>query len=259
MSWLGAALKGTPTAVMVAATVAMAGATATIAYYAREGLEVVAPIAENTRLRNEKALLLDEMKKVSARLKAAEPDLRQQDEALHAALLAIPNPPHADAPDGAGDEANVVLRQVGTPATPAFEILDHLDLGELRGWIDMKRAAKVSGARFAFLMGELVNLEFALVRFALDRLAAEGFKPVVPPILVREAAMYGTGFYPAARNEISRQLGELDGQMDELRDDLRTAAQRIAHPELTAATDATQQRIFDVFVEAVQRLRDGAR
>jgi seryl-tRNA synthetase len=150
----------------------------------------------------EKALLLDEMKKVSARLKAAEPDLRQQDEALHAALLAIPNPPHADAPDGAGDEANVVLRQVGTPATPAFEILDHLDLGELRGWIDMKRAAKVSGARFAFLMGELVNLEFALVRFALDRLAAEGFKPVVPPILVREAAMYGTGFFPADRNEI---------------------------------------------------------
>ncbi len=150
----------------------------------------------------EKAQLLDEMKQVATRLKAAEPDLRQQDEALRTALLAIPNPPHADAPDGAGDEANVVLRQVGIPAKPTFEVLDHLDLGELRGWIDVKRAAKVSGARFAYLLGELVNLEFALVRFALDRLSAEGFKPVVPPILVREAAMYGTGFFPADRNEI---------------------------------------------------------
>jgi seryl-tRNA synthetase len=151
---------------------------------------------------SEKEQLLEEMKTLAARLKAAEPDLRQKEEALHAALLAIPNPPHADAPDGAGDDASVVVREVGKPVVPAFEILDHQDLGELRGWIDVKRAAKVSGARFAYLMGDLVDLEFALIRFAMDQLKDAGYLPVVPPILVREAAMYGTGFFPADRNEI---------------------------------------------------------
>lgn len=150
----------------------------------------------------EKAEVLADMKRVAARLKEAEPDLRQLEDELRLALLRIPNPPHEDVPDGAGDDANVVLRQVGEPRRTSFEILDHLDLGEARGWIDVKRAARTSGSRFAYLMGELVELEFALVRFAMDRLIAAGFKPVVPPILVREAAMYGTGFFPADRNEI---------------------------------------------------------
>lgn len=156
----------------------------------------------------EKAEVLAAMKSVAARLKKGEPDLRQQEEALHLALLRIPNPPHADVPDGAGDDANVVLRQVGEPAKASFELLDHLDLGEARGWIDVKRAARTSGSRFAYLMGELVELEFALVRFAMDRLIAAGFKLVVPPIVVREAAMYGTGFFPADRNEIYKIEGE---------------------------------------------------
>src|SRR5213078_4527806 len=73
---------------------------------------------------------------------------------------------------------------------------DHLALAEVYGWIDLERAAKVSGARFAYRIGDVALLELALYRFALDRLVTRGFTPVLPPVLVREEAMYGTGFFP---------------------------------------------------------------
>ncbi len=157
---------------------------------------------------DEKEALLAQMKEVAADLKGREPELRRLEEELDGALRVIPNPPDPSAPDGAGEEANVVVRTVGEPTRHPFKVLDHLDLGEARGWIDVKRAARASGARFAYLLGEMVDLELALVRFAMDRLQAEGFRPVVPPILVREAAMYGTGFFPADRNEIYKIEGE---------------------------------------------------
>jgi seryl-tRNA synthetase len=79
---------------------------------------------------------------------------------------------------------------------------DHVALaGDL---IDMETAARVSGARFAYLKGDLVLLELALVRYALERARAEGFEPVVPPVLVRERALYGTGFLPDTEQQIYR-------------------------------------------------------
>jgi seryl-tRNA synthetase len=83
-----------------------------------------------------------------------------------------------------------------------FEPLDHLDLAQRHRWIEMEAAAETSGSRFAFLMGDLAMLEFALVRFAMERVRSEGFKPTVPPVLVRERALYGTGFFPAEREMI---------------------------------------------------------
>src|SRR5204863_6556853 len=77
---------------------------------------------------------------------------------------------------------------------------DHLELAGPR--IDMEHAAKVSGSRFAYLRGELVLLELALVRFAFERVQAEGFEPVIPPALVRERALYGTGFLPDTEQQI---------------------------------------------------------
>jgi len=156
----------------------------------------------------ERGALLAEMKALAASLKKGEPELRRREEELQEALELIPNPPDPSAPDGAGEEENTVLKTVGDPRSFPFEPLDHLDLGEERGWIDVKRAARAAGARFAYLLGDLVDLEMALVRFALDTLKEEGFQPVVPPILVREAAMYGTGFFPADRNEIYKIEGE---------------------------------------------------
>ena len=150
----------------------------------------------------EKAAALAEVKEIAARLREQEPDMRETEEQLHSALVRIPNPPDPEAPDGIGEEDNLVLHHVGQPPEFGFAPRDHLEIGEARDWIDVPRAARASGSRFAYLKGALVEVEFALVRLALDHLIAKGFQPVVPPILVREAAMYGTGFFPADRNEI---------------------------------------------------------
>jgi seryl-tRNA synthetase len=113
---------------------------------------------------------------------------RQRDETL----ASLPNLPTDDSPDE--DE---VLKEVGEAGTTGK---DHL---ELAGWrIDMEHGARVSGSRFAYLRGELVLLEFALVRYALGRLLEEGHEPVVPPVLVRERALYGTGFLPDTEQQL---------------------------------------------------------
>jgi seryl-tRNA synthetase len=116
-------------------------------------------------------------------------------------LLEIPNLVLDDVPDG-GEDDSVVLRLVGEPPTFDFEPKDHLDLGLALDVIDMERAAKVSGSRFAYLKGDLVLLQFALVRYGLDIIGAKGFVPVIPPVLVREEAMYGTGFFPTDRAQV---------------------------------------------------------
>ena len=83
-----------------------------------------------------------------------------------------------------------------------FEPLDHLDLAQRHGWIEMEVAAETSGSRFAYLLGDLVMLEFSLVRFAMERLRAAGFQPAIPPVLVREQALFGTGYFPGEREMI---------------------------------------------------------
>jgi seryl-tRNA synthetase len=111
---------------------------------------------------------------------------------LDAALAALPNLPAHDAPD-----QDMVLREVGEAGATGR---DHL---ELAGWrIDMERAARVSGSRFAYLRGELVLLELALVRYAMEKVMAEGFEPVIPPVLVRPQALYGTGMLPDTEQQL---------------------------------------------------------
>jgi seryl-tRNA synthetase len=109
-----------------------------------------------------------------------------------AALAALPNLPDEDAPP-----EDTVLREVGESGRTGR---DHLELAGPR--IDMETAARVSGSRFAYLKGDLVMLEFALVRYALEVAREHGFEPVVPPVLVREPALYGTGFLPDTEQQI---------------------------------------------------------
>jgi len=116
----------------------------------------------------------------------------------------VPNPPDPSVPDGVSEDDAVEVRRVGEPPSFSFEPRDHLELAAGRGWIDLERAARVSGARFAYRLGEAALLELALYRFALDRLVAKGFVPVLPPVLVREEAMYGTGFLPTDEVNIYR-------------------------------------------------------
>ena len=104
--------------------------------------------------------------------------------------------PHECAPDGFTDEDAVEVRRHGEPPRFDFEPKDHVTLGEPLGVLDIERGARTSGSRFVYLMGDIVHIQFALVRHALDILTAKGFLPVIPPVLVREEAMYGTGFLP---------------------------------------------------------------
>ncbi len=112
----------------------------------------------------------------------------------------MPNPPDPSAPDGATEDDAEEIRRVGEPPQFSFEPRDHLELAP----IDMERAARISGSRFAYRVGDAALLELALYRFALDRVAAAGFTPVLPPVLVREEAMYGTGFLPTDEVNIYR-------------------------------------------------------
>jgi seryl-tRNA synthetase len=134
-------------------------------------------------------------------LKQVKEDLRRLEEELSAAearrdelLQRVPNPPHESVPDGDTEEDAREERRVGEPGAEGPE---HLELG----WFDMERGARLSGSRFGYIVGDAALLALALYRWALDRVAAEGFTPVLPPVLVREEAMYGTGFFPAERNE----------------------------------------------------------
>ena len=141
------------------------------------------------------------MRALGDTIKEREASLADVEERLRTMLLEIPNLPLAGVPDG-GEEDSVVLRTVGEPAAFDFEPKDHLDLGTALDVIDMERGAKVSGSRFAYLKGDLVMLQFALVRYGLDVIQGKGFRPVVPPVLVREEAMYGTGFFPTDRAQV---------------------------------------------------------
>jgi seryl-tRNA synthetase len=136
------------------------------------------------------------------RIEAGKAELEVVDADLERATAALPNLPDPDAPDGMTEEDAVVLREVGRRPSFEFEPRDHLEIGAALGLIDMEAGARLSGSRFAYLKGDLVLLELALVRFALDLVRGEGHEPVVPPVLVREEALYGTGFLPGDRDQI---------------------------------------------------------
>ena len=145
---------------------------------------------------DEKQRLIDAVSSVSAELKTLEPELETAEVALTELLANTPNIPHESAPDGFTDEDAVEVRRKGEPTAFGFEPRDHVALGALLGVMDVERAVRTSGSRFVYLLGDIVLLQFALVRHALDILTARGFTPVIPPVMVREEAMYGTGFLP---------------------------------------------------------------
>jgi seryl-tRNA synthetase len=139
--------------------------------------------------------LLARMRDMSAQVKSLTERARTAEERLQGVLATLPN-----LPDPTSTDEDTVLREVGEPRVR--EGRDHLELAGER--IDMERGARLSGSRFVYLRGELVMLEFALVRWTLEKLRGHGFEPVVPPVLVREQALYGTGFLPDTEQQIYR-------------------------------------------------------
>jgi seryl-tRNA synthetase len=138
---------------------------------------------------------VEELKGVKDELRRLEAELVTAEARRDELLQQVPNPPHASVPDGDTEEDAREERRVGDPA--GADGREHLELGRF----DMERAARLSGSRFGYIVGDTARVALAVYRWALDRLVAEGFTPVLPPVLVREEAMYGTGFFPAEKSE----------------------------------------------------------
>jgi seryl-tRNA synthetase len=150
----------------------------------------------------ERAEAIAQGKIEAERLEALEAEQANVAQELERLLRLVPNLVHPDAPEGTGDEASRLVREVGEVPSFDFQPKDHLSLGESLGIIDVARAAKVSGSRFTFIRGKGALLQLAIIRMVMDRLTAEGFVPVIPPVLVREEAMYGTGFFPTDEAQV---------------------------------------------------------
>jgi seryl-tRNA synthetase len=140
---------------------------------------------------------LEELRGVKEALQQAEQELATAEAERDKVLTVIPNPPDDSAPDGDTDEDAEEIRRWGEPATLP-DAKEHTEVGRF----DMERAARLSGARFGYMIGDTALVAMALYRYALDIVAQAGFLPVLPPVLVREEAMYGTGFFPTDRGNI---------------------------------------------------------
>lgn len=144
----------------------------------------------------ERQAVIERLRSVSETLKTLDPTLARTEDELADVVAGMPNVPDEAAPDGATEEDNIEIKRWGEPPSFGFAPRDHVELGEALGLIDVERGARTSGARFAYLTGPAVRIQFALVQLGLEFAEARGFSAVVPPVLVREEAMFGTGFFP---------------------------------------------------------------
>jgi seryl-tRNA synthetase len=147
---------------------------------------------------------LEQLKELSARIEIALADQAQAAMLRDEILAVIPNLPDPTAADGMDEEDAQVVHTWGEPPMFGFTPKDHLELGSSRGWIDMARGARLSGSRFAYRFGDIAVTEFALYQFVIHKMRGKGFMLVLPPILVGEQAMYGTGFLPTEESNLYR-------------------------------------------------------
>jgi seryl-tRNA synthetase len=186
-------------------------------------------IAQAKRAGEEAAEAIAKQRELAAQEKEQSRELAEIEERLHAALAPLPNLPDPTAAPGPEDE---LVKVVGEPRVSGDGVRDHLELAG--PMVDMDHAAQLSGARFAYLKGDLVMVELALVRFALEKLRGHGFEPVIPPVLVRERALYGTGFLPDTEQQIYRLadddlylVGTSEVALASLHDEEIVAAERL--------------------------------
>ena len=153
--------------------------------------------------------LMAEVGRLKDEIPATELRVRESEETLNEVLSAIPNLPAADVPDGTDETGNKEVRRVGTPRSLNFSAKQHFDLGEALKLMDFEGAARMSGARFVLLRGQLARLERAIANFMLDvHTGTFGYLEVAPPLLVRDQAMFGTAQLPKFRDE---QFGTTNG------------------------------------------------
>jgi seryl-tRNA synthetase len=164
----------------------------------RELVPLVDELRSRTKVKGKPAPeLLEELRGTKEELQRAELELKEAEDEREQLGLRIPNPPADDVPDGATEDDVRVERVVGEPPQ-LTDAKESLELGEF----DMERAALMSGARFGYWIGDTGRLALALYRYALDRLAEKGFVTVLPPVLVREGALIGTGAFPSDEQSV---------------------------------------------------------
>jgi len=145
--------------------------------------------------KEEKEELLKQASALSNEVKSLFEIVEKKDQDFFDLWIKLPNLISETSPDGKTDADNKEIKQVGT-INDISSPKSHIEIGEELGLIDVQKAAEVSGSRFSYLFGDLVKIEFSLVSWALNKLSDKGFTPTVPPVLVRENALYGTGFFP---------------------------------------------------------------
>ena len=149
----------------------------------------------------EKEKVIARMREVSSEIKRLEPEHKALDERIAELLLSVPNPPGEDVPVGETEEDNVEVRRCGEPPHFDFPPVDHVDLGVALDLIDIPRGVKLAGTRSYVLKNEGALLQWAVLRLAVDRMVRKGFTPMVIPVLVNEAPMVGTGYFPIGRDQ----------------------------------------------------------
>jgi seryl-tRNA synthetase len=140
---------------------------------------------------------IEALKQVKEELRSLEEQLASAEAERDELALRVPNPPHESVPDGESEEDAEEVRRVGEPPK-LDDPREHTEVGRF----DMERAARLAGSRFGYLIGDTALLALALYRFAFDRVAAKGFTPILPPVLVREDALIGTGHFPSGRQDV---------------------------------------------------------
>ncbi len=151
--------------------------------------------------KDDRPRLVEEAKQVRTDIEQLEPKLAQAQARFQDLMLRVPSVPRPEVPVGKGEEDNVEIRRVGEPRKFGFQPKDHVELMTLHGMVEWDGPRRFAGGRSYALVGEGALLEMAVMRLAVDTLIERGMKLVVPPVMVKERAMMGTGFFPIGRNE----------------------------------------------------------
>lgn len=170
--------------------------------------KVSGEVAQLKRKGEDASKLIEEMGKLSSRVKEMEAEAQQADARVRDLLLTIPNKPHASVPVGGGAEDNKLVKAVGEPRKFSFKAKEHWELGEKLGILDFERAGKVTGTRFSFLRGAGARLERALIQFMMDTHSNKhGYEEMIPPFIANGRSMLGTGQLPKFKEDLFNLTG----------------------------------------------------
>jgi len=160
------------------------------------------------KAKQDAATLMLRVRQINQRIKEFEDDLGEKESRVKEFLLTLPNLPHASVPVGASSEDNPVVKKWGEIRRFSFAPRPHWEIGEMRGILDFERAAKITGSRFALLLGAGSRLERALINFMLDlHTQSHGYTEVLPPFMTNSASLMGTGQLPKFQEDLFKLEG----------------------------------------------------